>query len=310
MADFNVPRTAFPNFFYVNQEESTASSIYNSLAIQPAHELPGMDSSTQANYVWSHSIDNASDLEDFIPNASQPNNSLDPQAERGNSNFDIRQRFSWNFTYQFPKFEGSYARLKNGWGIDGVATCKTGQPFYAELQLRRRLLGFGEGFDRPDVVGPIQYGSAPAQLPRPGPFQFPAPSVTPPRSRPPAIATALPARVTSAIWDATRWSGRLQGVQLLGLQRHGAHRAGQPATSRRILQPLQSSQLRQSGAAELHRRSGVNGIAGNGRGMGSTRLRRPVTLASATRSSAEAVRAAFSSPPSSPSRKTQIKSGF
>ena len=29
--NFNVPRTAFPNFFYVNQEESTANSIYHAL---------------------------------------------------------------------------------------------------------------------------------------------------------------------------------------------------------------------------------------------------------------------------------------
>ena len=29
--DFNVPRTAYPNFFYVNQEESTAKSSYNAL---------------------------------------------------------------------------------------------------------------------------------------------------------------------------------------------------------------------------------------------------------------------------------------
>ena len=86
----NVARTAYPNLFYVNQEQSSANSIYNalqaSLHINAWHGL-----SLQANYVWSHSIDNASDLEDFIPNAAQPNNSLAPQLERANSNFDIRQ---------------------------------------------------------------------------------------------------------------------------------------------------------------------------------------------------------------------------
>src|SRR5208283_4411557 len=109
----NVPRTAYSNFFYVNQEESTANSIYNSLQLSfNVNSWHGL--STQANFVWSHSIDNASDLEDFIPNASQPNNSLAPQLERGNSNFDIRRRFSWNFVYQFPKSTGSYTKLKNG----------------------------------------------------------------------------------------------------------------------------------------------------------------------------------------------------
>ena len=94
-----------PNFFYVNQEESTRDLDLQRAAGEPPRERwHGL--STQANYVWSHSIDNASDLEDFIPNASQPNNSLAPQLERGNSNFDIRHRFSWNFTYQLPKFGG------------------------------------------------------------------------------------------------------------------------------------------------------------------------------------------------------------
>ena len=45
-------------------------------------------------------------VEDFIPNAAQPHNSLNPQAEKGNSNFDLRRRFSWNFVYEFPKWVG------------------------------------------------------------------------------------------------------------------------------------------------------------------------------------------------------------
>ncbi len=90
-----MPRTAYPNFFYVNQEESTASSNYNSLADQSHDEWLARAVDSDVNFVWSHSIDNASDSEDFIPNAAQPNNSLAPQLERGNSNFDIRRRFSW-----------------------------------------------------------------------------------------------------------------------------------------------------------------------------------------------------------------------
>jgi hypothetical protein len=116
--------------------------------------------STQANFVWSHSIDNASDSEDFIPNAAQPNNSWNPNAERGNSNFDIRRRFSWNFQYEFPKSSSGLARLKNGWGMDGVVNLQDGQPFSFNYNFEGDYSGGGEGFDRPDVVGPIQYGSA------------------------------------------------------------------------------------------------------------------------------------------------------
>jgi hypothetical protein len=161
--NFNVPRTNFPNFFYVNQEVASANSLYNalqaSLQMNAWHGL-----SLQANYAWSHSIDNASDLEDFIPNAAQPNNSWNTALERGNSSFDIRQRFSLNFTYQLANFSGDYAKLKNGWGIDGVVNVQTGQPFTLNYNFEGDYSGSGEGFDRPDVVGPITYGSAPANF--------------------------------------------------------------------------------------------------------------------------------------------------
>jgi hypothetical protein len=112
--------------------------------------------------VWSHSIDNASDLEDFIPNAAQPNNSLAPQLERGNSNFDIRNRFTFNFTYQLPTFGGDFSKLKNGWGFDGVLNLQDGQPWSFNYNFEGDYSGSGEGFDRPDVVAPVVYGSSPA----------------------------------------------------------------------------------------------------------------------------------------------------
>jgi outer membrane receptor protein involved in Fe transport len=158
--NFNVPRTAFPNFFYVNQEEAEASSTYH--ALQASLRMSGWHGlSSQFNYVWSHSIDSASDLEDFIPNAAQPNNSLAPQLERGNSNFDIRNRFTWNFTYEFPKRKGSLSKLTDGWGLDGVLNLQDGQPFQFNYNFEGDYSGGGEGFDRPDIVGPIRYGSAP-----------------------------------------------------------------------------------------------------------------------------------------------------
>ena len=161
VTDYGVPRTAYPNFFYVMQEEATANSIYNALQMS-LHVNAWHGLSAQANYAWSHSIDNASDLEDFIPNAAQPNNSLAPQLERGNSNFDIRNRFTLNFTYQLPTFGGGYRKLKNGWGFDGVLNLQEGQPWSFNYNFEGDYSGSGEGFDRPDVVAPVVYGRSPA----------------------------------------------------------------------------------------------------------------------------------------------------
>lgn len=156
---FGVPRP-FGNFFYINQEESSANSIYHSLqASLRLSDFHGLTS--QVNYVYSHSIDNASDSEDFIPNAAQPNNSLAPNLERGNSNFDIRNRFSWNFGYEFPNRKGSHAKLTDGWGLDGVVNLQDGQPFSFNYNFEGDFSGAGEGFDRPDLIGPIRYGKAP-----------------------------------------------------------------------------------------------------------------------------------------------------
>ena len=158
--NFNVPRTAYPALFYVNREESTASSTYHALQTSlRANNWRGL--TTAVNFVWSHSIDNASDSEDFIPNAAQPNNSFLPGLERGNSNFDIRRRFTWNFGYELPKMSGSLEKFKNGWGIDGVLNLQDGQPFQLNYNFEGDYSGSGEGFDRPDVVGSIRYGKAP-----------------------------------------------------------------------------------------------------------------------------------------------------
>jgi hypothetical protein len=155
----NAPRP-FANFFYLNQEESTATSIYH--ALQASLHISGWHGFTsQVNYVFSHSIDNASDSEDFIPNAAQPNNSLAPQLERGNSNFDIRNRFTWNFSYELPNRKGSFSKLSNGWGLDGVLNLQDGQPFSFNYNFEGDYSGSGEGFDRPDLVGKVIYGKAP-----------------------------------------------------------------------------------------------------------------------------------------------------
>lgn len=161
---YGVPRVFTDDIFYINQEESAASSIYHS--IQTSLRMNAWHGLTsQVNFVWSHAIDDASDSEDFIPNQAQPQDSTIPtRAERGNSSFDIRRRFTWNLAYEFPKFGGSLPKLKNGWGFDSVLSLQDGQPFHLNYFFEGDYSGAGQGFDRPDVVGAIHYGSLPDQF--------------------------------------------------------------------------------------------------------------------------------------------------
>jgi hypothetical protein len=157
--DGSVPRffAATSPYYYINYEEGSANSNYN--ALQTSYRINDWHGlTTTVNYVWSHSIDDASDGEDFIPNASQPNNSQAPIADnRGNSNFDIRNRFTWNFIYALPNRGGSFSKLTDGWGINGIVTVQSGQPFQLNYNFEDDFDGSGEFFGRPDVVAPVHY---------------------------------------------------------------------------------------------------------------------------------------------------------
>jgi hypothetical protein len=156
--DFTVPRNfGFPaGAVYVFQENSTGQSNYHSL--QTSFRVANYHGFTSlVNYVWSKSLDNSSDGEDFVVNAAQPQNSTAPQLEKGPSNFNIPNRFVWIASYALPKMSGSWGKLKNGWGIDSSATMQSGQPFTLNYNFEDDYSGGGDGFDRPDVVGPIKY---------------------------------------------------------------------------------------------------------------------------------------------------------
>jgi hypothetical protein len=140
--------------FYLMQEQSTAKSNYNSLQTSlRVNNWRGVTSIV--NYTWSHSQDTASDLDDFENNAAQPNDSTRPNLEYGNSNFDVRNRFTWIFGYELPQ-HGS-GRLRNGWGFNSILTLQSGQPFQFNYNFQSDFSGSGEGDDRLDVVGPIVY---------------------------------------------------------------------------------------------------------------------------------------------------------
>jgi hypothetical protein len=144
------------NAFYVLQENSSGKSNYNSL--QASFRVNGWHGVTSiVNYVWSKSLDNSSDGEDFEPNAAQPNDSTQPNLEYGPSNFNVPHRFTWIFGYDLPHMDGGLQKLKNGWGMNSSVTLQSCQPFQFNYNFEDDFSGSGNGFDRPDVVGPIVY---------------------------------------------------------------------------------------------------------------------------------------------------------
>src|SRR3984885_5843468 len=113
--------------FFVNELETGANSNYNSMQISLTqrnwHRF-----NNQISYTWSHSIDTASDGEDYVPNAAQPNDSTNPGGNKGPSNFDVRNRFVMSSVYDFPKID-RLKRFGEGWSFSGILTLMSGHPF-------------------------------------------------------------------------------------------------------------------------------------------------------------------------------------
>lgn len=151
----------FPNYFvgpyagdalwYVNQIETSAISNYNSLQTTlKMLNLHGLTSTL--NYTWAHSIDTASDGLDFVPNAAMPDDSWNPHAERASSNFDVRQRVQWFWTYNLRSFDRA-GKVLNGWAVDGMYNYATGQPYTVSYIFEGNYNGSGEYVGRPDIIG-------------------------------------------------------------------------------------------------------------------------------------------------------------
>ncbi len=144
-------------FFYVNQLETSANSNYN--ALQTSLTMRARSGFTaMVNYTWSHSIDNASDGQDYVANATQPDNSHRADLERANSNFDARHRFVATLSYEVPNFFKEHPRLGGGWQLNGILTLRSGSPF--NVNLFDDYNGTGEFFPRPDLVGDPYAGTS------------------------------------------------------------------------------------------------------------------------------------------------------
>jgi hypothetical protein len=148
----SIVRTPFFGFAQLFQAQDSVSSNYNSLQAKLdkrfSHGLSFLTS-----YTWSHSIDGASVFFGSGANATTifPQNNYNLAAERGSSDFDIRQRLSLSFNYDLPALRGAPSALGKGWELGGILTLQTGQPF--SVLTGEGLSGTGLGNDRPNLVG-------------------------------------------------------------------------------------------------------------------------------------------------------------
>jgi hypothetical protein len=158
--NFSTPLSAIaPNApFVINQLEGSAVSHYHSLQTS-LNQQNFHGWTNQITYTWSHSIDTASDSQDYVPNAAESQDGTNTNAEKGPSNFDLRNRFVWSSSYDLPKWEAG-GRMGEGWMLSGVLTIASGHPFSMNYNTTDDYSGSGSFVDRPDIVGPPQYNKS------------------------------------------------------------------------------------------------------------------------------------------------------
>ena len=132
----------------VGQQESAGSSIYNGLTVNLEKRF-SQHFQFLASYTYSHAIDDSTDLQ--LPLVPQDSNN--PQLERGNSTFDQRHRFVFSGVAQSPYSwkDGGWKTLLADWVVAPIIEFSSGRPFTV-LTGTDYDLQFSSLTDRPSVV--------------------------------------------------------------------------------------------------------------------------------------------------------------
>jgi Carboxypeptidase regulatory-like domain/TonB dependent receptor len=104
-------------------------SSYNALEFSVTKKMShGLQ--LNASYTYSHALDEGSGLGAGL--FFNGNNPLDPRSSYASSDFDRTHVFIISYLYQFPTIKDAHGLLNaaaNGWGITGVTTLESGEPF-------------------------------------------------------------------------------------------------------------------------------------------------------------------------------------
>lgn len=135
------------NFGFVAVTDNSATSNYNALQVKFERRLSrGLQA--LASYTWSHSIDIAS-TDAFANYLNTPSSVANPNIDRGDSDFDIRNSFTAGVTCSLPSPErNAVARAALGnWSVDSFILARSAPPV--------------------DVIGGMVYEDGIALYPRP-----------------------------------------------------------------------------------------------------------------------------------------------
>jgi len=136
----------FPYLSNINQVRNADEGNYDALqATLSQHPWHGV--SYTLGYTWAHTLDMAS--ADWNTNVHE--SQLNPHADYGNGNFDIRHRMTLALSYALPQHQG-FAQLLKGWKVNSVVNLQTARP-WSVLDSTTDVSGTGEFTDRWNFFG-------------------------------------------------------------------------------------------------------------------------------------------------------------
>jgi hypothetical protein len=149
----------FPYLKFINQTVNDDYSNYHSLQTTLTERITHGLSFT-GGYTYGHGLDNGS-LSRF---GNLPQNSLNPGAEYGNSDFDVRHRFTLTASYNLPSKKG-LGQLLEGWKLNSILTLQTGLPWLVD-DMTNDFSGSGDLGDRWNFFGnPADFTSGSSSIP-------------------------------------------------------------------------------------------------------------------------------------------------
>jgi hypothetical protein len=134
------PHSGFAN---ENLDSDELNSSYHALQVQVRRHTGPLN--LEANYTWSHEID---DMVNVFGGFSDPSN---PNFDRGNGDWDIRHNFTASALYSLPDLKGSNSLVRGvlgGWQASSIIQARSGGP--ANVQLISGFFGIPV---RPDYTG-------------------------------------------------------------------------------------------------------------------------------------------------------------
>lgn len=141
--DYVFQTRPLPNYASENYNGDILNSSYNALQVQLRHNVGNLN--FEANYTWSHEID---DMVNVFNGYSNP---YDPRFDRGSGDWDIRNNFTASVVYAMPKLEGHNAlerQALGNWMTSSIVQTRTGAPMNVSL-----ISGFFGLPARPDYTG-------------------------------------------------------------------------------------------------------------------------------------------------------------